>query len=185
MASSPPPYTPVQYNPAPRPPPPSGYHQTPSSYAPAPPVFQQQSNNNVVVVGSQPQPSTQVVHHVQAPRGTTYLVLTAVLMVICFLHGNLPAFLCLVPALICACTAEEHNTSGQYSNAKDCGSYALCCNIFSIVYYVLAAVAGVVVVIVYFTVGFGIVASTANDIIHQSHCYPYCDFSDDYLCRYC
>ena len=58
---------------------------------------------NVVVVGNQPTPQSEVVH-VRAPRAPEYLMLTGVMMILCFLHGDLPAIiLCLVPALLCAC----------------------------------------------------------------------------------
>ena len=56
---------------------------------------------NVVVVG-QPQAQPQVVS-VRTRQATTFVALTAVTMVLCLLHGNLPAFVCLIPALICAC----------------------------------------------------------------------------------
>ena len=57
---------------------------------------------NVVVVG-QPStvPHTTIVQ--PRPRASEYLALTLVLMILCFLHGNLLAFFCLVPALICSC----------------------------------------------------------------------------------
>ena len=57
---------------------------------------------NVVVVG-QPSPVPQTTIVRPHPRANEYLALTLVLMVICFIHGNLPAFFCLVPALICSC----------------------------------------------------------------------------------
>ena len=58
---------------------------------------------NVVVVGNQPAPQSEVVH-VRAPRAPEYLMLTAVMMILCFLHGDLPAIiLFLGPALLCAC----------------------------------------------------------------------------------
>ena len=55
-----------------------------------------------MVVLNQPQAVPQIVS-VQNRRATTFVGLTAVLMVLCALHFNLPAFVCLVPALICAC----------------------------------------------------------------------------------
>ena len=55
--------------------------------------------------------------------------------------------------------AEEHNNNGEYSQAKSCASYSLGCNICSIVGYVIAGVGVVVLVIVYYTVGFTIVNS--------------------------
>ena len=54
-------------------------------------------------LGTSPLPQTQVVQ-VRAPRAPAYLLLTAVMMVLCFLHGDFPAIIVfLVPALICAC----------------------------------------------------------------------------------
>ena len=42
------------------------------------------------------------------PRANEYLILTLVLMALCFIHGNLPAFICLVPALICSCVVSDY-----------------------------------------------------------------------------
>ena len=65
---------------------------------------------NVVVVGNQPTLQPEVVH-VRAPRAPDYLLLTAVMMFLCFFHGNLPAIICLVPALLCACAVSILFTS--------------------------------------------------------------------------
>lgn len=55
---------------------------------------------NVVVVNQPSAPATIGVTVI--PRANDYLALTVVMMVICFIHGNLPAFVCLIPALIFA-----------------------------------------------------------------------------------
>ena len=55
---------------------------------------------NVVVV-NQPSAAPQTIHVVHN-RANDHMVLTLVMMVLCFLHGNLPAFICLIPALIFA-----------------------------------------------------------------------------------
>lgn len=52
---------------------------------------------NVVVV-NQPSAPPQTLHVVHN-RANDHMVLTLVMMVLCFLHGNLPAFICLIPAL--------------------------------------------------------------------------------------
>lgn len=54
---------------------------------------------NVVVV-SQPStvPTTRVIE--AHPHANDFLVLTVVMMVVCFFCGNLLAYICLVPALI-------------------------------------------------------------------------------------
>ena len=52
---------------------------------------------NVVVV-NQPGSSTERVETVQ-PQANDHMGLTLVIMLLCFLHGNLPAFACLIPAL--------------------------------------------------------------------------------------
>ena len=56
---------------------------------------------NVVVV-SQPSTLAHTTIVQPRPRANEYLILTLVLMVLCFIHGNLLAFFCLVPALICS-----------------------------------------------------------------------------------
>ena len=56
---------------------------------------------NVVVV-SQPSTLAHTTIIQPRPRANEYLILTVVLMVLCFIHGNLLAFFCLVPALICS-----------------------------------------------------------------------------------
>lgn len=50
--------------------------------------------------------------------------------------------------------ASDHNHAGQYEEAKKCGQFAFFCNILSFVYFALAFVGGVVVLAIYFTVGF-------------------------------
>ena len=58
---------------------------------------------NVVVVGNQPSTPQSVVH-VVAPRATTYMWLTAIMMILCCFHANVPGIiLFIIPALICAC----------------------------------------------------------------------------------
>jgi len=63
------------------------------------------SLQNVVVV-NQPTTTPTTVHVVRT-RANEYLILTVVMMVLCFLHGNLPAFVCLVPALCFSCVVSE------------------------------------------------------------------------------
>lgn len=125
-------------------------------YAPAPPVMapaqQQQSNTNVVVV-NQPQPTQPIVQVSRPPQAPSYLILAAVLMVVCLLHGNFPTLTCLIPALIFAYVAEEHNRNGEYQEAKRCGFFALCCSISSIMYFVLIIIAVIVFIILVFAVG--------------------------------
>jgi hypothetical protein len=58
---------------------------------------------NVVVVGQPSAPSTTVVRRTQR-RENDYLVFTLVLLILCFLHGNILALVLLVPALICSVT---------------------------------------------------------------------------------
>lgn len=84
---------------------------------------------------------------------------------------------------------EEHNNAGEYGEAKSCGSYALCCNITAIVFYVLAFLGAVVFVVIYVTVGIGSVASSVShtvDHIHDSaNCYSHCDWDYSDYCRFC
>ena len=58
---------------------------------------------NVVVAD---QPSSDSVPHTTVvqphPRANDSMALTLVLIAICLVHGNLPAFLCLIPALLCS-----------------------------------------------------------------------------------
>ena len=63
-------------------------------------VFFVKPLQNVVVV-NQPSAAPQTIHVVHN-RANDHMVLTLVMMVLCFLHGNLPAFICLIPALIFA-----------------------------------------------------------------------------------
>ena len=59
--------------------------------------------------------------------------------------------------------ASNHNDSGDYEGAKKFGNAALCCNCGVFIYYVLLVLAGVAMVIVYFTVGFSwLVGHTAD-----------------------
>ena len=56
---------------------------------------------NVVVVGQPSAPPPTVVHRTRR-RENDYLVFTLVLLILCFLHGNILALLLLIPALICS-----------------------------------------------------------------------------------
>ena len=58
---------------------------------------------NVVVVGQPSAPPTTVVCRTQR-RENDYMVFTLVLLVLCFLHGNILAVVLLIPALICSVT---------------------------------------------------------------------------------
>jgi len=60
--------------------------------------------------------------------------------------------------------ASSHNDSGDYEGAKKFGNAALCCNCGVFVYYFLLVLAGVAMVIVYFTVGFSWLVGTAGAI---------------------
>lgn len=55
-----------------------------------------------VVVTNQPNMRPEVHHVAVAPRAREHLILTVVMMVICGLHCNWPAFVCLLPALLFA-----------------------------------------------------------------------------------
>ena len=54
---------------------------------------------NVVVVSQPSSPQTVVTHQV-TPRANDHLVFTVVMLVICCIHGNWIALICLIPALI-------------------------------------------------------------------------------------
>lgn len=82
--------------------------------------------------------------------------------------------------------ASDHNNSGHYENAKQCGNMSLCCNICAITKYVLLLLAGIALVVVYFTIGFSwlyAATGTAEDIIN-THCYQTCyyDYYGVYRC---
>lgn len=124
-----------------------------------------------MVVVTQPQ-AVQTVVHMAPPRPRTYITLTAILMVVCFIHGNWLAFLFLVPALICAymvrwlealglhvqclsspylvlLQATEHNRAGEHEQARRCGLFALGCNIATFVMYA-ALIAGLIIFVAIF-----------------------------------
>ncbi len=63
----------------------------------------------------QPQVQPQVVS-VRTRRANSFVGLTAVLMVLCLLHFNVPAFVCLIPALICACVVSKYIDSSLRVN---------------------------------------------------------------------
>ena len=63
---------------------------------------------------SAPPHKIDVVHN----RANNHMVLTLVMMVLCFLHGNLPAFICLVPALCFAVVVSRHNKSHNNVNKQ-------------------------------------------------------------------
>ena len=71
---------------------------------------------NVVVV-NQPSAPPQTIHVVHN-RANNHMVLTLVMMVLCFLHGNLPAFICLIPALCFAVVVSRHNKSNNNVNKQ-------------------------------------------------------------------
>ena len=60
--------------------------------------------------------------------------------------------------------ASSHNDSGDYEGAKKFGNAALWCNCGVFVYYFLLVLAGVAMIIVYFTVGFSWLVGTAATI---------------------
>ena len=68
--------------------------------------------------------------------------------------------------------ASDHNDAGEYSRAKDCGVYALCCNIFSVVYFGLIIVGGLAALAIYLTIGFGFITDAFNKACHTS-----CDYN--------
>ena len=74
------------------------------------------------MVVNQPSAAPQTIHVVHN-RANEYMVLTLVMMVLCFLHGNLPAFICLIPALIFAMVVSimyySFPLSKQASKASD------------------------------------------------------------------
>lgn len=78
--------------------------------------------------------------------------------------------------------ASENNTAGEYDSARSCGSYSLCCNILSIVYYFLVVVAGVILVVIYFTKGLAFINSH-NDV-HINTCQSGCDWQTG-VCTFC
>ena len=136
-----------------------------------------------MVVVNQPQAAQPIVQVSRPPQASSYMILAAVLMVVCLLHGNLPTLTCLIPALIFAYVvriikknmffrlcemglgwllqeallfslqAEEHNRNGEYDEAKRCGFFALCCSISSILYFVVVIIALIIFVILVFAVG--------------------------------
>ena len=56
--------------------------------------------NNVVVVG---QPAVASTVRVELPpKASDFLIFSVVLMVLCFIHGNIPFVLLTIPALICS-----------------------------------------------------------------------------------
>lgn len=57
------------------------------------------SIQNVVVVNQPSAPQTVVTHQV-IPRANDHMVFTIVMLVICCIHGNWLALICLIPALI-------------------------------------------------------------------------------------
>lgn len=159
-----------------------------TGYAPAPPrpVFSsQQQQSNVVVVNqpAAPQMTTEVTIH-SAP--SDYLTLTIVLMVLCGLHANLLAFVCLIPALCFAIAASSHNDAGDYNSASSFGKAALCCNILVILYFILLVIGVVVVVVLYFTIGLSFIDDAKDqidDVTDQIEDAVHCGSCTTYSCR--
>ena len=58
--------------------------------------------------------------------------------------------------------ASDHNNAGEYESARQCGQLALCCNICVIVKYVLAFIAAVIIVALFFT---GVLVFSSNTCI--------------------
>lgn len=125
--------------------------RAPTGYAPAPPVLQQQQSSNVVVV-NQPGSTTEGAVTVQL-RVNDHMGLTLVIMLLCLLHGNLPALACLLPALCFSCLVSQRNESGDYEGARSFSNLVLFCDILVFVYYVLAVIAVIATVVVLFVVG--------------------------------
>ena len=69
------------------------------------------------MVVNQPSAPPQTIHVVHN-RANNHMVLTLVMMVLCFLHGNLPAFICLIPALCFAVVVSRHNKSNNSVNKQ-------------------------------------------------------------------
>ena len=68
--------------------------------------------------------------------------------------------------------ASSHNDSGDYESARKFGKVALCCNSLVFVYYILLILAGVVLVAVYFTVGFSALVATADAVADTTFTLP-------------
>ena len=83
--------------------------------------------------------------------------------------------------------ASSHNDSGDYESARKFGNAALCCNGGVFIYYILLILAGVAVIIVYFTVGFswlvGTAGAVAGAVSTTTNCYNHYD-SDGYSYTY-
>ena len=69
------------------------------------------------MVVNQPSAPPQAVHVVHN-RANNHMALTLVMMVLCFLHGNLPAFICLIPALCFAVVVSRHNKNHKNVNKQ-------------------------------------------------------------------
>ena len=75
--------------------------------------------------------------------------------------------------------ASDHNDAGNFDSAKQCGNMVLGCNICAIVKYILFLLAGIALVVVYFTVGFSWLYAAKNkaeDVVNTNvnHCISSC-----------
>ena len=66
--------------------------------------------------------------------------------------------------------ASDHNNAGEYEDARRCGQMALACNVCTIVKYAVAVVVLIILLIVYFTAGFGCSVRCDYDIYGERVC---------------
>jgi len=72
--------------------------------------------------------------------------------------------------------SSNHNNAGEYHKAHTFGKAALGCNIAVFIYYGVSIVAGIILIAVYFTVGFNIANDYSSSITKCSD-FEYCNYS--------